>query len=149
MGIAEHVAEMQRKAASKVSRETPALPPPPIVEEKPDRSDFEARANEAAEMVYDWIAGLEPLWGERLQIMRDERGLTKLQCLGSLIAYPLEHALHMTVVQHPAFEGTLWQPGGKLTCPNCAMEYEPPYPGMPYCGGACAAAYRAAHPDAA
>lgn len=130
MATGDRIKQLQREEEERArqaagSDEAPAEPG--VVTEKIRR---------AGETFYDWISELDPLWGERMGIMRAERGLDKFQVVGSLLSYPLEHAMHMSVPGHPAFEGTQWRAGDQI-CPECGGTYLPAYPQMPYCSNRC------------
>ena len=57
-----------------------------------------------AQALFDWMCTLDPVWGDRLRVMKEERGFTTLQAVSTCIAYVLENALHMVIVKHDALE---------------------------------------------
>lgn len=97
----------------------------------------------AAEMIADHVSAHDPTWADRLQIMRDERGLTILQAISTCISYVLEHSLQMAAVVYEPMAASPFQRGVQMACPHCGILYQPRYPGQPYCGNACADAHRA------
>ena len=101
-----------------------------------------------AQALFDWMCTLDPVWGDRLRVMKEERGFTTLQAVSTCIAYVLENALHMVIVKHDALEPSPWRRGEKMECPQCHTEYKPTYPGQPFCGNSCADQYRSGRTEA-
>jgi hypothetical protein len=54
----------------------------------------------AAKFIVTYIASLAPEYGDRLQIVKDERGFTDLQALGSIVCASLDKGDHMQHVYH-------------------------------------------------
>ena len=98
--------------------------------------------DQCAQVLLEWVGGLDPVWAERLQIMADERHLDTKQVLGSCVSYVLENALHMVIVKHDAFEPNEYRRGNKMACQQCGVEFIPPYPLAPFCGNSCAETHR-------
>lgn len=96
----------------------------------------------ACELLLKWVASLDPSWEERLRAMREERALSPRQVFGSLVAYVLDHGMHMAVVGNPAFEAA-FTASEKVTCAECGEAFEPKYMGQPLCGNTCADLYYA------
>lgn len=92
----------------------------------------------SAECLAEHVTSCDPTWGNRLEIMKSERGFTTLQAVVTCLAYVLEQGLHMSIVKHDLLEPSPWRRGDKVECPQCHTLYSPGYPGQPYCGNACA-----------
>lgn len=99
---------------------------------KPVNLDLES----AYQMVLDDIGQMYPDWADRIRIGRSERDFTARQFAGCMIAYMLEHGLHLSVVPHPLF-----QPGvdalGESLCPECQQVFRATVPGQKYCTNDC------------
>lgn len=100
--------------------------------------------NDCAEHLVSWIGTLDPMWKERLTIMRAERGFTASQMLGTCAAYVLDESLHMILVPHEALQPNPWRVGEQMRCQGCETLFNPKYPGQPFCSNACAERSRAA-----
>lgn len=98
---------------------------------------------ESAKLVVPFIASLDPLWSDEIEVMRKERGWDDLQILGALCGYTLEQQAHMWIPQHPFFSDNHIPAGARQVCVVCDKEWIVAYPGQPVCSNACAEAYYA------
>jgi hypothetical protein len=96
----------------------------------------------SATRVLAWLSAIDPTWADRLRVLKEERGFTELQALGSCIAWVCDNEQHMVIPNRDEFlsgaTGALPHP-----CPVCDHEFTPSYPGQPVCSNDCAAAYYA------
>lgn len=106
--------------------------------------------DECAEAIIEWVAALDPAWGDRVKVLRDERNLSAKQALGSMVGYVLDQSLHMIVPNNPAFETTLRE-AQEAICrlPSCGKPFSRRYPGEPFHSNECARAWHAEHGAAA
>lgn len=99
---------------------------------------------ESARILLPFIASLDPLWRDEIDVMRSERGFDELQTIGALVGYTLEQQAHMWIPQHPFFSDTHRPAGTRQACPQCGEGWIVAYPGQPVCSNACAIAFYAA-----
>ena len=114
-----------------------------IVESLPDPIHS---LDECATALLDWVASLDPSWADRIKIMRDERGFEPRYLAASLMAYPLDHSLHMELTTNPIIAQATGdrKPGDPIKCEMCGTEFKPPYAGCrPLCSNRCANGYDA------
>lgn len=96
---------------------------------------------ECCSAVIAWVGSLDPAWEKRIQILREERGFSDKDIAGSLIAYPLDHSMHMEITTHPTLQaaGVGVHLGATFTCEMCGVEAHRKYAGQPaLCSNRCA-----------
>ena len=86
----------------------------------------------AAEIIR-WMRHLEPVWDDRIDALKAERGFNDLLTLISLAAWTLDQEAHMIVPAMDIFDHSSWHPDGS-TCPECGKNYKESYPGQATCG---------------
>jgi hypothetical protein len=99
------------------------------IQAQPDGESLKRNASE----VLTWISSLEPLWRDRIEALKQERGFDDIEALTSLCGYTLDNSLHMIVPKHPILEGVPWQADEK-NCPECGVSYHEKYPSQATCG---------------
>ena len=96
---------------------------------------------ESAKILVPFIASLDPLWADELDIMGKERGWDPLQIIGALCGYTLEQQAHMWIPQHPFFSDNHHPTGSDVECRQCKKIFKAPYPGAFICSNYCAEIY--------
>jgi hypothetical protein len=101
--------------------------------------------DDCARELLDWMASIEPTWGERIAILREERHFAPREIAASLMAYPLDHSLHMEITTNPILEQAGIKTDPKvLSCLMCGKEFERRYAGeRALCSNRCADGYDA------
>jgi hypothetical protein len=97
----------------------------------------------AAKFLATYIASLSPEYGDRLQILKDERGFDDLQALGSIVCASLDRGEHMLIPSHSLFASIepIHGTGEHVNCP-CGKQFTSQYPGENRCSNECAVKYR-------
>ena len=123
----------------------PPPPPPSIPGDPPSPAPpIPNQLDAAATLILSHMRTLEPAWDAKIQALLDERHFSDRQALMSLAAYTLDSDQHMQIPgDHPAFAPNFIPAGSTAKCPVCQKDYTLLYPGMPFCGNACAAIGRA------
>lgn len=88
--------------------------------------------NVCAEQLIEFVSSLDPDWPMLIEVLRHERGFDAKTAIASLMAYVLQHRLHMVVPGLEAFRPSeaTWTPETKI-CSVCGEEYRMTYAGQP------------------
>lgn len=90
-----------------------------------------------AQVVLDHVAGMDPLWAERIRITREEKGYTALQILSAWVGHVLDTGSHMLHPPHPYFETGFKAAGARATCTECGRDFAAAFAGQRACSDAC------------
>lgn len=86
----------------------------------------------ACALLYDKIASMSMEWSQKLDAMRQERGLRPDQIICALIANSLDLSMHMTIpADHPYFSENFKPGGSNFNCIICNSPQSRNYPGQP------------------
>jgi hypothetical protein len=123
-------------------------PPPPAPEDPIAPATHVHTLDDCARDLLDWVAFIDPQWKERLDILRLERGWGDKEVAGALIAYPLDHAVHMEIQHNPLIMDQENIPSRraagprKMTCLQCGKEFDMKLAGQrALCSNLCARGY--------
>ena len=111
------------------------------MEKKFDRDFLLACASEFV----TWIGLQDPMYVERIEILKSERGLDNLQALASLVAGCLDRGDHMYYCEREFMTAGYSGHLGPRPCVVCDVEFSPSQAQDEMCGAkACSEAYFAA-----
>lgn len=117
---------------------------------RPKKINGREKLNEAAQDVLDYIGSLDPTWGSRITIARDERGMDSLQTLGGMIIHVCEREEHTMIPNHPYLAKDFADTYTARPCLWCGNQCTADYPGQPaLCGNNCAKHYYDSNPTVA